>query len=933
MLKIPSQWYESAEKHLYNPERTFTALEEMLKNHPNPSSLISYLNERRFILLTRLLDYSNCLRKFLIKHPTAFEENIPGLWYKFKKKETYLRELEKLLHSSKKDISTVLAYYRHYELLRIFAKELLNTASLEEILAEYSALADALVDIAYQHALRRNIKKYGEPIASDGSLATGLILGLGKLGSEELNYYSDIDLIFFHSTDKGKAGSISVNAFFEKVFKDLVEILTKNTEEGKPYIVDLDLRPFGKSGPISMPIRSAELYYESYGRTWERYALLRARYIAGNKGLAEWFTENIQIPFVYKQPLDSKAISEIRLMKKKLENLTRKKTLTQRNLKTMKGGIREVEFTVQTLQIILGKDSPFLRERNTFRAIWKLHLKGIFSDEEAYSLEKAYNFLRKLEHRIQLKECVQTQNLKKEDELFYAKALDFPDVETFREKLEEYTTIVHNIFKNVLPEREKEEKISDIALAVITQDLKILREKYPDSSPYLLERLILTLSAIWEGREGIHLTEREKENFIKWVPYIVEKILKSPFPEITLTNFIKFLQNPTGRKLLFLQPSEKLYATLFKIFSVSAYLTNKIYISPDLVEDILTLYKDYPTKEEIYKDLEEFKKARNTDYINLIRRFETSWTIRIALIFLTDDNKDEGILKLMKSLSELTEVVIEDVWKTLGFEGIPLVLFALGKFGSKELTFASDLDLIFTFRDQETKIKYLNKPKEFISFLTTHTREGYLYKVDFRLRPMGTKGELSPPLEYYIEYFRKYARVWEKLAWVRSRYIVGDKELAQKLEEAINEFLFAKPLTEEEEKEIVKMRLKLQQYSKERRGLYNVKSGFGGIMDIEFLMQYLTLKEKRKIENTFEALEEFSKKYSILSDLKGAYKFLRLLETFNRLIKPSGGSLISKADFQKIAPFLGVTAEELEEELKKTRKMVRDIFLEFFQVS
>ena len=197
MLKIPSQWYESAEKHLYNPERTFTALEEMLKNHPNPSSLISYLNERRFILLTRLLDYSNCLRKFLIKHPTAFEENIPGLWYKFKKKETYLRELEKLLHSSKKDISTVLAYYRHYELLRIFAKELLNTASLEEILAEYSALADALVDIAYQHALRRNIKKYGEPIASDGSLATGLILGLGKLGSEELNYYSDIDLIFF----------------------------------------------------------------------------------------------------------------------------------------------------------------------------------------------------------------------------------------------------------------------------------------------------------------------------------------------------------------------------------------------------------------------------------------------------------------------------------------------------------------------------------------------------------------------------------------------------------------------------------------------------------------------------------------------------------------------------------------------------------------
>jgi glutamate-ammonia-ligase adenylyltransferase len=921
---VSREWIERVKEELSNPELTLVSLEELFKKHPDPSRLSDYLNFRRFNLLAKILDQSSCLRKFLLRHPTAFEENLPGLWYKFKNKNTYLKELNRFSERFG-DVSELLAFYRHYELLRIFSKELLGTATLEEILAEYSHLADALVEYAYRTALRRMEARYGAPLKPSGERVDALILGLGKLGSEELNYYSDIDLIFLHETDEGKAGNLTIPQFYEKVFKETVSILTRVTVEGKPYEVDLDLRPFGKSGPISISLFSAEVYYESYGRIWERFALLRARFVAGNPKLYDWFWENIQLPFVYKQPADPKVVEEIRLMKKKMEVLSRKRLLNQINLKTCRGGIRELEFTVQALQILLGKDSPLLRERNTFRAIWKLHQKGVFGDEEAYRLEKAYTFLRRLEHRIQLKECLQTQNLKKGDIPFLAKALGYSDENQFWKDFERHTAAVRSAFEKLLPERK--EKLSPAAEAIITGDPE--RLSHLKVSPWVLERVILTLHKIWEGSENIHLTEKEKENFLKWADYLVEKIISSPLPETTLTNFVKFLQNPTGRKLFFLQPSKELYETLFDIFSVSSYLTNKIYVSPDLVEDILTLYKDYPSREEIERDLAEFKKVKNLPYIDLIRRFEKSWTIRIALIFIADERKQENILRLFKALTDLTEVVIRDIWKELGFEEIPLALFALGKFGSGELTLASDLDLVFAFRDLEAKNKFVNKPQEFIRFLTAHTPEGYLYKVDFRLRPMGTKGELAPTLDYFEEYFKKYARTWEKLAWVRSRFITGDPRVGERLNRLVEDFLFSQPLTEKEEREIYEMRMKLQSVAKEGRGKYDLKLGYGGLVDIEFLVQYLLLKKGKKIENTYRALEYLESFYPQLSELKKAYKFFRLLETANRLIKPSGGSTVTEGDLPKLSAFLKLPVEELKEEIIKTRKMVRETFLDF----
>ncbi len=331
---FPSEWWKKAEERVYNLNRARESLEELLKRHPNPQSLVDYLNERRFILLLELLDQSECIRKFLINHPEDFQKTIPGLWYVFKDKRDYLRELEELTSQSMsdEDFSKTLAYYRHRELMRILAKEILGTAKYEDLLQEYSNLPDAMLELAYRRAYQEMVERYGEPLEESGNPATACIIALGKLGSYELNYYSDIDIMFIHSSDKGHAGKLTLNEFFQRVFQKVFRLMTQITPEGKPYEVDLDLRPFGKSGPISMSLRSAELYYESYGRTWERFALLRARYCAGDEELYRAFEREVKEPFVFRKSVDYRILEEIQLIKAQIASEAKKRLLGKNNI-------------------------------------------------------------------------------------------------------------------------------------------------------------------------------------------------------------------------------------------------------------------------------------------------------------------------------------------------------------------------------------------------------------------------------------------------------------------------------------------------------------------------------------------------------------------------------------------------------------------------
>lgn len=924
---FPSEWWKKAEERVYNLNRARESLEELLKRHPNPQSLVDYLNERRFILLLELLDQSECIRKFLINHPEDFQKTIPGLWYVFKDKRDYLRELEELTSQSMsdEDFSKTLAYYKHRELMRILAKEILGTAKYEDLLQEYSNLPDAMLELTYRRAYQEMVERYGEPLEESGNPATACIIALGKLGSYELNYYSDIDIMFIHSSDKGHAGKLTLNEFFQRVFQKVFRLMTQITPEGKPYEVDLDLRPFGKSGPISMSLRSAELYYESYGRTWERFALLRARYCAGDEELYRAFEREVKEPFVFRKSVDYRILEEIQLIKAQIASEAKKRLLGKNNIKTGEGGIREVEFTVQSIVLLLGGKSPFLRESNTFRAIWKLNQKGVFSNEEAIFLERAYEFLRRLEHRLQLHSCTQTQSFSENDISRIARHMKMKEQELIA-YYEKYTKGVSLIFSQIMPSQEEEE-LHPIQRALLNGDLEDAKEVlsgYRFRDPV---RAFNILQSYISGREGIKLSTQEKQAFIKVLPQLLESMSQTPDPDETLSNFDKFFSNPTGRKVILSPAKEDVGKTLCKVFSLSSYLSTLISRYPDLVEDVLTLYQDFPEEESFIEEFEKYRTTLNLRSENLYRRFKRVWEIRIALVYLMKrEDRYKKLFSFFEKLSNLADFLMKRLWEDLGLEDI--LILALGKYGSRELTVGSDLDLVFVCKSAgEEKTR---KAQEFIAFLTKHTSEGYLYDVDFRLRPMGSAGEIAPSLSFYKEYFQFNARTWERLAWTRCRYIAGPEDLVEEFETSLRAFLFEKPLGEKERKEIRDMRFALEGNAKKGKGLVDLKFSSGGLIDAEFLIQYYLLLEKLREPSMIRACQRLMGKYPILREAYEHYTFLRLVETRLRLSKERAGSLLGPQESKKVASSLGMQEEELKEKVADSMKRLREIFLEVF---
>jgi glutamate-ammonia-ligase adenylyltransferase len=924
---VPSQWFSSAQRYLTNPKKAEESFRELLEKHPEPKSLLDYLNERRFILLLRLLDHSECMRKFLINHPTDFQNVIPGLWYVSKRKEDYLRELEELVspHSEDKKFSEKLAYYRHRELMRLLSKEFLGTAKLEDILREYSELPDALLELTYRRSLSEAIDLYGEPLEEDQKPATACIIGLGKLGSYELNYYSDIDVMFIHSSDKGRAGKLTLNEFFSKVFQKVVSLMTSITPEGKPYEVDLDLRPFGKSGPISMSLRSAELYYESYGRMWERFALLRARYSAGDPELYRAFEREVKEPFVFRKSIDYRVLEEIRLIKAQINAQAKKGLLNKINVKTGEGGIREVEFMVQAMVLLFGGKFPFLRESNTIRALWKLHQKGIFSMEEVEFLESAYVFLRKLEHRIQMKNCTQNHAFSPQEVPLLAKLMDM-DVEEFQRRFQEYTKRISQMFYNMLPAQEEKE-LDPLMAYLLEGDQESGKELLASLGFKNPTRAFNILLNYVQGSLGVSLSSEERRQFYELLPQMVKMMASTPDPDETLNNFDKFFSNPTGRRVILSSSKEDFRTRLCKVFSLSSYLSTLISRNPDLVEDVLTLYQDYPDQSRLEEEFEKYRERLPLSPENLFRRFKTVWEVRNALVYLVkQEDRYTKLEKFFLSLSELADFLMKKLWQFS--DGV--CLYALGKYGSQELTIGSDLDLVFVARSpsfEEVKLA-----QQMIKFITLHTSEGYLYKLDFRLRPMGSKGELLPSIDFYRDYFEKNARTWERIAWTRARFIVGDTALRDEFEGVIENFLFSKPITEREIREIRDMRFALESNAKKDKELIDIKFGKGGLIDGEFLIQLYILREKLREPSMIRAYRVLAQKYSLLKEAFEIYMFLRLVETRHRLSKEHGGSVLNKKDRERVASSLNMSFEDFEDKLRESLKRMREIFLEVFEV-
>ena len=889
---------------------------------------------------------------------------------------------------SDQDLFRVLRRFRKQEMLRIGMRDLLGRADLTETVGELSNLAEACLQAVYELADADLRGRHGRPVVlnEDGSSAPAgfAVIGMGKLGGGELNFSSDIDLMYVYTADgetegvTGPDGSptnrISNHQYFIKLAEKLTAAIGQNTDDGFVFRVDLRLRPEGQRGPLAQSLGGYEIYYESWGQVWERSALIKARPVAGDEAVGREFIERIT-PFVYRKYLDFGAIVEIREMKQKINRDVEQKGRTHRDVKLGYGGIREIEFLIQALQLIYGGRDRALRERNSLIALYTLAQKGLLSYQESADLSKAYAFLRTVEHRIQILSDLQTQTMPAGEAELRALARRTGYRERGRETealLGDYgahTHRVRSIYDALLnpPAETREEERPQPEFAALLdpelgdQEAVGLLERYGFRDPFRAYRNIVLLR---EGQAFVHQTPRSRRVFNEMFPLLFQEIASSPDPDMALNYFESYLasQGSWDAFQAFMRHDVRAVKVLVSVFANSEYFSRMLVRSPALLDDLMDAEREtgLGSRRLLEGGLASvMEKAKHiTDKLDALRRFKNREELRIGMADLM------GALPLAavcRSLSRLADACLGAsldlaVRETAGRGGggtvSGLAVIGAGKLGGRELIYGSDLDILFVCDEANaspppgmTAFEYLSKVAErTISYLTTMTREGYAYRVDTRLRPTGSKGPLVQSIEAFRSYFTAHAETWERQSLVNTRFVAGDRSVERGLSELLQGLIYRDEGAAGLASDVRAMRVRMQdERGAEDRTRYNIKQGAGGLVDIEFLAQYLQLLHGSRIPavrvpGTVNALRSLRKERILspedMQALTRDYLFLRRLESRLRIVANQSTSFLSR-DPDKLRVLArrmgyddrdGSAGTTLLSEYERTRRQVRDLF-------
>jgi glutamate-ammonia-ligase adenylyltransferase len=748
------------------------------------------------------------------------------------------------------DTFRILCQVKRREMLRITLRELADIAPLKETLAEISALADFCLQKALKPCLADMEKRHGT-VSS-----TFAVIGLGKLGGEELNYSSDIDLIFLYS-EEGAVGRISCHDFFTHLTNRLVEGLRTQSEEGSLFRVDLRLRPEGNAGPITRSLESYENYYAAFGEVWERMALQKARLVAGDAELGYEFIQHLQ-PFCYPRHLGASVLDEIAGIKKRIEAEILKEGGLERHVKLGKGGIREIEFAVQALQLLQGAQHPFIQERSTLKALGALNRLQLLDPAEVEAVSNAYVFLRRLEHRLQMREDRQTHTVPEDaaTQTAIAKGLGFETHDAFLNEWKTHIGVVRAFFDRIVSTREEGSsaammaagpddpsatmQLADELLAGDQSELPLEPfEKVGFADPRAAARTMQTLA---RGPEYAHVSQRTKDLFRQLCPHLFREIRSLVRPDVVIQQFERFIGSYGSRSAIYemLLQKPKLIDLLFKLFDHSLFLTDLLIGQPNLLEAIayeglLMSMHDRQTMEQTFAEetAEQFEER--------LLSFRNLELLRIGL---------RDILGLASSphethreISLLADLCLAKTFESLVSSDQPsrqkfpsLSIIALGKYGSLELTYGGDLDVLFVGGTIEEATRIVS---------TLAGRRGGLsvFKIDARLRPDGSDGPLALPLEAYERYYQKRAQFWERQALTRARFAAGDPPQGKAFLDMVDGIIYSRPLSAEELHELIAMRGRIE---KERGDLgdplRDFKTGAGGLVDVEFLAQAQQLR-------------------------------------------------------------------------------------------
>ncbi len=786
-------------------------------------------------------------------------------------------------------LADALREVRRREMVRIAFRDLSGAAGLEETMADLSAFADAAVDGALTPLYEQECRKRGVPRSREGEPQRLVVMGMGKLGARELNFSSDVDLIFAFPRSGETDGdrNLTNEAFFLRLARSLMKVLGEKRPSGQVFRVDMNLRPFGENGPLVMSFDAMESYYQIEGREWERYAWIKARPVAGDTDAGDRLLSRLN-PFIYRRYLDFGVFESLRDMKRRIALEVKRRDLLD-DIKLGPGGIREIEFFGQVFQLIRGGVSRPLQERRILRVLSILAREGYIETGVRRELDAAYRFLRNVEHRLQESADGQTHRLPSDDmgRLRLAAGMGFHRPEAFEEALGQHRSAVTRHFATLLEGGGEADGTRDDDPAEGWENLWAAPLDDPSGRAAIRDRL--AAGGFRKPEEAMGLLEEHRldpstrrlspdgrERLDRLMPRVLSEASRSRSPDETLRGILDLLRTVQRRtcyvSLLLENPAA--LAHLARFATLSPWILSLLSRHPVLLDELLdprTLYRP-PDRAALAEDLGQRMAGLPTEdlesQMDVLRVFKQVNTLRVAAADITSALP---LMRVSDHLSDLAEVVLDRVldisWDHLVEKhGRPVcrtegrtcdrgfVAIAYGKLGGLELGYGSDLDLVFLHAGtpEETQggrsptdsgFFYSRLGQRVIHLLTAHTSAGTLYETDMRLRPSGSAGVLVCHVDGFGGYQAEEAWTWEKQALIRARPVCGDPGLAERFREIRRQVLTQKRDPEQLREEVLRMRERMRrELAKPGDGEFDLKQGPGGMVDVEFLVQYLVLR-------------------------------------------------------------------------------------------
>lgn len=875
MNESAENWCQSGAESLKTlPDNLSGAVEEVWASMVEQLSIdVPRLDPIAVSEFTRVLACSDFIQKQSLRHPEIVAASFNAQPEKrLQLPAAFQANLIASIGEAKNeaDILRILRQARNQRMLLIAWADIAG-ASVEGVIAALSELADCFIQVACDLAYEQLTQLYGIPVDADAVEQKLIIIGMGKLGANELNFSSDIDLIFSYPSAGDTTGSrtISNEEFFTRQCRLIIKLLDKQTMDGFVFRVDTRLRPFGDSGALVLSGDGMDMYYQGHAREWERYAMVKARLITGESGDKKSLQSMIKA-FVYRRYLDYGVFDSIRVMKREIEAQLQCKGV-EHNVKLGPGGIREVEFIGQAYQLIRGGRDRTLQHRGIVTILKRLDEKGHIAQREAEELTADYGYLRRLENHLQEIDDKQTHQLP-QDEVGQARlvlAMRMSHWDELLEKTGEVMARVHQHFGSMVDFSSSSSTADEWDWLALDADMlgQILTARNITASRAIQQEIIQFCHS-YPVRQ---LQGKGRQYLTKLLPLLVDALLLEGSHEHTLSAFLKMLETICNRAvyLILLVENKQVFEQLVRLAKLSPLIIAQVTKSPILLDELIdpeSLYRTPSTdslRVELDTLLSEVKQSDIEQQMEILRLFKQVNVLRIAAADLTN------VIPLMvvsDKLTALAEVIVEKAllfsWQAICAQyGVPdgasmntvsdFAVIGFGKMGGIELGFSSDLDVIFLHKDttDDEVIKdgktislaefYMRLGRKVISFVTMRTFSGRLYEMDLRLRPNGNSGLLVTSVSSFKTYQKTKAWTWEQQALIRARFVAGCAETGAVFKGIRKEVL----VTTRDEKalraDVFTMREKMRvALMKTKNDCFDLKHGAGGIVDIEFVVQF-----------------------------------------------------------------------------------------------